>query len=279
MKYIAILIMLCCCGAVLAAPFSFIQFSDPHMGWLAAVKQVEVGTPESLDNTQLKAVIRKINVMKPDFVYCSGDMVSYPNDDRYTGKFREAVSGLNCPLYCAAGNHDIIISENGLRKYYEDYGRDYYKFVYNNSLFLVIDTCATERYRKSDAYEQKQRRWLENNLEGSKTCGYNHIFVMCHIPFISKSYDEEDSYDAVRTDLREKYLDILDKYNVEYVLAGHLHWETDIMHRGTRHITVRSLVGCHLSKIPEGFMLYKVYDDRVETEWVPLEGEAKPITL
>ncbi|MBR4748233.1 MAG: metallophosphoesterase [Abditibacteriota bacterium] len=263
----------------MAKPFSFIQLSDPHMGWLAAIKQVEVGTPESLDNTVLKQAVKKINEMQPDFVFCSGDMVSYPNDARYVGKFREATEGLKCPLYCAAGNHDIIINPNGLQKYYADYGRDYYKFVKNNSLFLCVDTCATERYRNSGEYEERQRRWLENNLEGSRTCGYDHIFVLCHIPFISESYDEEESYNAVRPDLREKYLALLEKYHVGYVLAGHLHWETDITYKGTRHICVRSMVGCAQSKLPVGFMLYKVYDDRVETEWVPLEGDAKKIVL
>ncbi|MBR4748234.1 MAG: metallophosphoesterase [Abditibacteriota bacterium] len=280
MKLIAIFAVLLCSVAAVCKPFSFIQLSDPHMGWLAAIKRVELGAPESLDNTELKAAVKKINAMKPDFVYCSGDMVSFANHEGYVAKFKEAVKDLEMPLYCAAGNHDIIITENGLKHYYEDFGRDYYKFVYNNSLFLCVDTCATERYRNCDAYEKKQRRWLENNLEGSKTCGYDHIFVLCHVPFIARSFDEGESYSSVRPDLREKYLTLFKKYNVEFVLAGHLHWETDILYDGTRHIAVQSFVSDpNWNKLPKGFRLYKVYDDRVETEWLPLSDDPQEIML
>ena len=124
MKVYFVIILLAVSCAAMAKPFSFIQFSDPHMGWLAAIKRVELGAPESLDNTELKAAVKLINAMKPDFVYCSGDMVSFANNEGYVGKFKEAVKELEVPLYCAAGNHDIIITDNGLKQYYRDFGRD-----------------------------------------------------------------------------------------------------------------------------------------------------------
>jgi predicted MPP superfamily phosphohydrolase len=82
--------------------------------WLA-VRRHRVGTSHGLriahftdihhrgDEGRLRDVVDTVNRLKPDLAVFTGDMVE---DARFFGPALEILTGIHCPLYGIAGNHD-----------------------------------------------------------------------------------------------------------------------------------------------------------------------------
>ena len=88
--------------------------------------------------------VRKINLLQPEFVVCVGDLVEGYSEEAHTyedqwEEFDNFVNELQMPFFYACGNHDL--ANNKMLKIWERrFGKLYYHFVYNNVLFLVLDT-------------------------------------------------------------------------------------------------------------------------------------------
>ncbi len=88
--------------------------------------------------------VEQINLLQPDLVLSVGDLVDGGTEDTVLLKqqfdhFDNRANKLNAPFFHVVGNHDI--TNLTMRGYWEKrYGRRYYHFVYNNVLFLVLDS-------------------------------------------------------------------------------------------------------------------------------------------
>ncbi|WP_109673405.1 purple acid phosphatase family protein [Dyadobacter jejuensis] len=118
------------------------------------------------------------------------------------------------PLMPVPGNHD---SQDGLGSWmYEemfslpengpiDVPKEVtYAFEYQNALYLQIDGTQPN---------DKQTAWIEEQLKNTKA---TWKFVMFHFP----PYNLEEPYD----DIREKWCSLFDKYHVDMVMSGHMHY-------------------------------------------------------
>lgn len=85
-----------------------------------------------------------INLLNPDFVMCVGDLIEGYTEDRNVVEaqwleFESIVDRLQMPFYYTVGNHDI--SNAAMADIWrERRGADYYYFVANHVLFLVLNT-------------------------------------------------------------------------------------------------------------------------------------------
>ena len=258
-------------SALLAAkPFVFAQISDPHMGWA-----------DTIDSTKLDAAVKKINILDPDFLVITGDMTCNMRDvgmDEINA-FKTSMAKLTVPVHYVAGNHDIITTNADRLKIYTDiYGRDYYKFIHNNSLFVIMNTNRLLPNDGDNPFEKEQRYWLESNLSVNKNKLYNHAFVFTHIPFYWHTVDEANSYDNVPNPVRINYLDMFDKYNVDYVVSGHLHHELTTKYKNVNLLATTCLVAPS-DGTPMGVKVFKVYDDRVVVEHITLDKITGKISL
>ena len=90
------------------------------------------------------AAMPKINLLEPAFVVSVGDLIEgYTEDqarlDSEWDEFERFIGELESPFFYAAGNHDMsnaVMAETWQRRF----GPSYYRFVYKNVLFLVLNS-------------------------------------------------------------------------------------------------------------------------------------------
>ena len=183
-----------------STPFSFVYFGDthksPHFGEL--INKAYNRFPETA------------------FYSIGGDIVS-------TGLYRDDWDQLfqyssdvirNRPLMSVLGNHD---DQNGLGAWMytdlfdlptnapADLPKEYlYSFEYSDALFLML--AATLPIKEQTA-------WIEDQLKNSNA---KWKFAMFHFP----PYSYEEDYPVIR----KKWGDIFDKYHVDMVFSGHVHY-------------------------------------------------------
>lgn len=181
------------------APFTFVVLSDTH------------NRPES---GQLLADAEQ---RYPDaaFATISGDLVG-------TGQYRDDWDKLfditggffnDHALVPALGNHDSIdglgadlyraffaLPTNGHASVPPE---ESYSLEYGNALFLILDTDATV----------EQAPWIEERLKNSDA---KWKFAVFHFP----PYAPDEDYPVIR----REWCSLFDKYGVDFVLSGHVHY-------------------------------------------------------
>ena len=91
-----------------------------------------------------KLAIDQINLLQPEFVINVGDLIEgYPIDeDDLNSMWEESdkmISKLQMPFFYTIGNHDVSGKEMK-EAWLKRRGADYYYFVYNDVLFMVLNT-------------------------------------------------------------------------------------------------------------------------------------------
>ena len=133
----------------------------------------------------------------------------------------------NTKVYITFGSgHDTPFpqAENILRDFFDQpmNGPDglkemCYSFDYENAHFVSLDLSMPEVPHK---FGEKQMKWLEEDLQN--TPNKDNIFVFSHepaFPTLTHTYKCLDMYPSER----DKFWDILVKYNVKAYLCGHEH--------------------------------------------------------
>ena len=101
--------------------------------------------------------VRMLNLLQPEFVVSIGDIIEgHTNDpqelDRDWRILEEALDPLEMPFFYIAGNHDYYYATTQTHdktpevydmaaKWEEHAGRSYYHFIYQNTLFLAVNSC------------------------------------------------------------------------------------------------------------------------------------------
>jgi hypothetical protein len=117
--------------------------------------------------------VEKVNLLQPEFVMSVGDLIQGYTEDleelnRQWDEFDGFVYSLEMPFFYVPGNHDITnrVMED---LWAERYGRSYYHFVYQNVLFLCLNseeaipdsTGISGTYHTGDFYlSDKQRKYI-----------------------------------------------------------------------------------------------------------------------
>lgn len=96
--------------------FKIIQFSDTHLGF-------------HYDLKQLKKLVHKINQLKPDLIFFTGDLMDAPNKYQETNQIIPILKELEAPFgkFAIYGNHD-----------HGGYGSDIYKSIMAESNFTLL---------------------------------------------------------------------------------------------------------------------------------------------
>jgi predicted MPP superfamily phosphohydrolase len=86
-----------------AAPFFFIQMSDPQFGMFAD------DTEFTQETINFEMAIATANRLRPGFVVITGDLINKPLDRAQVDEFERIAARLDkrIPLYRVAGNHDV----------------------------------------------------------------------------------------------------------------------------------------------------------------------------
>lgn len=199
--------------------FYFVQVTDTHFG-----------DGDHLKRT--KEIVKEINQL-PMPITCvvhTGDItMDSIEKKRIVDAGRKIMEKLIPPLHYVAGNHDILSSKPDItrRLYVKHYGQLIAQAAYEDVVFIFI---YTEPIRKGFAIEGYQPL---NMLEASlRDAGGKPVIVFHHAPSV-KDFYKNRFHKGWNSEIRDKWITLLNDYNVKAVIAGHfhrdeLHWLGDV---------------------------------------------------
>ena len=223
--------------------YSFAFCGDPHL------QQEGDGLFPELD----KAI--RTNCI--NFVVFGGDLTFLGKEAEYKNFVKHA-NALTVPAYPALGNHDLY--NNGWLSYWRNLGPSAYSFYGGNAKFIVIDSA-------SGQIGQRQMEWIKMELKSNKQ---PLLFVISHIPIYGVEYG---FYEFPEAEERQELIELLEKYEVDYVLEGHYHGYADINVNGVRYITSGSFSDGLLDEGQRHFLLFRVYGPDVSVEKIIIESD------
>ena len=124
-----------------AGDFTFAIISDLYSGEREGVFEVAV---------------EQINLLRPEFILSIGDLIDGGTEDANELKkqfdhFDNRVAKAKAPFFHVGGNHDL--TNLVMRKFWEErYGRRYYHFLYQDVLFLMMDSEDYNEQRMQEIY-------------------------------------------------------------------------------------------------------------------------------
>lgn len=175
----------------------------------------------------------------PDFVVHTGDLVEVAEvEDEWVDLFTQSEEHwLKQPLAIAPGNHD----EYGIRystlvpeKFNEHInvpitngnssGGSYYSYDYNGVHFVIANTNDNKKSKdnpEEKALGKEQLEWIEKDVKEARKRGAKWIILAYHKPLFSKSYHSLLDEDVQK--VREEFMQLIDKLDIDLVLQGHDH--------------------------------------------------------
>lgn len=253
-------------------PFFFIQITDPQFGFLDDNKGF------SKETVLFEKAVAEVNRLMPDFVVFTGDLVNKREDRAQIDEFRRIAGKINpkIPVYYSPGNHDLGSNPGNaeIKAFRKDFGPDRFSIVHNNTTLIGLNSCLIRN--STPVLEDEQYKWLEKQL--AKSSKSNHKIIFTHYSFFITKADEPEAYFNIPVQNRQRYLDLLSKYGVDAVFAGHLH-NNGYGKYGNIEMITTSAVGKPLGQVPSGFRVVKVYPDRIENSYYGLDEVPKRIVL
>ena len=205
-------------AATLAAQ-TFIQMTDPQFGMYTENK----GFAQETANFEF--AVATANRLKPAFVALTGDLVNAAGDAAQIAEFKRVAGKLDpsIRLFLMPGNHDVgnEPTKESLAKYRELFGPDYYTFRVGEITGIVLDSSLEKDPHNVPEEAAKMEAWFRAEL--AKAQRDKHLIVFQHIPFFLKDANEEDRYENIPRETRQRYLKLLHEHGVKQVFAGHYH--------------------------------------------------------
>jgi predicted phosphodiesterase len=166
-------------------------------------------------------ILKDIDNNHYTFAIDVGDLV----DDGEKAKYRifyNMIKNKRTPFLVAIGNHDI--QKGGAENYFDIFGEFYYSFDYGNSLFIVLDDANEKRI------DAGQMKWLEKQLQRNE----QHKFVFLHVPPFDPRPNANHSLSNKQN--AQEFINLMEKYKVDAVFAGHIHAYFDEMRGGINYV-------------------------------------------
>jgi len=221
----------------------FNEFSDTFT--FAHITDLHIGDPrgflESISQTigykSIKRCIDEINLLHPDFVIISGDLVYgqlYPFE--YSIEYKicyDMIQKFDVPTFLCPGNHDgyYKFREDGLSFWKNYFGPLNYSFDYGNYHFLSINSFDMPAFFRltisfipmnwGGSISQKQLSWIQQDLNESENdltfmfMHHNPLWETTKDSLIGKTYEN-----------RQELLFLIDSHDIDMVLAGHVHYDS-----------------------------------------------------
>jgi len=209
-------------------PFSFVQFSDTHVGFN--------GPPDPLGTKAFERAVDMVNALpeRPDLVLFTGDLT---HESEKPGEhadrmrlFKKISSRLKVPLVkLVPGEHDAALDGGTL--YRDAFGETSYAFDHRGVHFVGLDNVSHGK----PVVGAEGLAWLEKDLARfPKTAP---IVVFTHRPL----FDLKPDWEWFTSD-GDRVLNLLAPYENVTVLYGHIHRE-HVHHEGhSTHYAARSLI-------------------------------------
>lgn len=270
-------------------PFMFVQAADTQFGmqekFVEKIKENYVWSKEIEWSTQLVADVNKMTPPPKFLVVCGDLMEAWPKTEAETRKrqmvdFKRVFSGLEVPLVCVCGNHDIGNTPNNetIVTYKKELGDDYFSFWANGVFFIVINSQFFKDATEAKELAAEHDIWLEAQLEVIRTEKPKHAVVFQHIPWFLTSPDEDNEYFNVEKVLRKETLERFHDVGIRYVFTGHYHRNAGGFYKDLE-VVVTSAAGVQLGLDDPGYRIVKVHEDKLEHKYYNLGKAPREISF
>jgi 3',5'-cyclic AMP phosphodiesterase CpdA len=261
-----------------AAPFFFIQMSDPQFGMYAEDSNFVQET------ANFTFAIATANRLHPAFVVITGDLINKAGDPAQAAEFHRIAKQLDpsIPLYNIPGNHDVKNTPTSatVAAYVKGFGPDHYVFHYGNFTGIVLNSTIIDSSVNVPNELAAQDQWLTAELARAQQSGARHIVVFQHHPWFLKSADEADDWSNIPRALRSRYLALFHQYGVEALFSGHYH-NNAVAADGNIAAVTTGAVGRPFFGPPleSGFRIVTVTDSGITHQFYELGNMPNKVTL
>jgi 3',5'-cyclic AMP phosphodiesterase CpdA len=183
--------------------------------------------------------VEQLNWMQPEFVVSVGDLIQEGGQDPETIKkrwqeFNGFVAKLEMPFFYLPGNNDIgnKVQE---KKWRELFGRRYYHFVYQNVLFLMLNTEDVPGASGAGQLSQAQVAYFQKVLKENARVRWTLVFL--HRPVWTYPELARTRWPQIEKALADR------PYTV---FAGHKHHYERFLRNGKRYYMLGTTGGSSL---------------------------------
>jgi hypothetical protein len=196
-----------------AAPFTFVQLSDSHIGF---------NKPPNADaRATFREAIAKVKALphQPDFIIHTGDVSQLSRDDEFDDA-EQMLKETGLPVFFVPGEHDMLDPDGG-KAFLDRFGKGsrgagWYSFDHRGVHFVALVNVADLKPGGMGNLGPEQLRWLRADLEGRSSS--MPIVVFAHIPLWTVYADW-----GWGTDDAAEALQLLARFGSVTVLNGHIH--------------------------------------------------------
>ena len=192
--------------------FSFAYVGDPQIGSSGSTDRDTSGWDKTLNLVATDSIFSDIS-----FMLSAGDQVDSANSEsQYDGYLDHDVLK-NLPVATVIGNHDSYSDSysqhfnvaNESREYgTTDAGGDYW-FVYNNALFMVLNS--------NDLSAAEHKAFMQEAIKANPDVDWKIVTFHQSIYTVASHYNNDG------TDRRETLVPVFDELDIDVVLQGHDH--------------------------------------------------------
>ncbi len=247
-----------CVNDIKAQEIRIVHFSDVHIDTKAPDKKVRKFA-QSLP--MFEKAIDKANLLYPNIVVFSGDMVNKPLDSEFD-VFLNAAKKLKAPFYPALGNHDVgvggglskqtIIAKLDANCQWLNLEIPYYYVIKGDYIFIFMDGTNDKIVTANGFFGKDELNFLDKTLSENSD---KKAVIVHHFPPMPP-------YKSINHEIlnKEDYFAVIDKHpNVIMVLSGHFHASKAVQRNDVLYITTPSMI-----EYPHAFRYLKVNDDSDE---------------
>jgi predicted MPP superfamily phosphohydrolase len=160
------------------------------------------------------------------FLVLLGDCANDPTREAHD-YFREEFveSGQELPTFIVAGNHDLAATGFTRAAFEQLYGPSDFSFTYGNCLFIGLGTGALR------GLQDEALTYLERTLAAERA-KVGRVFVLVHFPPMAALRAPAEELFAQP----ERFIELFDRYQVDYVISGHHHQLTQTQAKATTYL-------------------------------------------
>src|SRR3984957_8679850 len=196
-----------------AAPFSFVQVSDSHIGF---------SKPFAPDvRATFREALGKIAAMprKPDFIIHTGDISQLSKDEEFDDA-DQILKSAGVQVFHVPGEHDVLDEGQG-KAFLDRYGKGtkgagWYSFDHAGVHFVALINVVNLKAGGLGSLGPEQLAWLKDDLAGRSAS--TPIVVFAHIPLWALYPDW-----GWATEESAQVLALLARFGSVTVLNGHIH--------------------------------------------------------
>lgn len=210
--------------------FTFAVVADTHIQ--SPQDKPSPWKTNNLAGARSRLAYEQIAATEPVFIVHLGDVTNpVPHAPTFDTACEAALEVLNiapAKTHFVAGNHDVgdkisriipnhPIDDFSIQKFEKRWGSSWSAWDHQGVHFVIINSSLVGSRLPQ---ESQQLRFLEDDLAAHAG---QRIFLFSHYPLFMESPDEVSLYDNIEPEGRAHLLALVNKYNVEAAVAGHVH--------------------------------------------------------